>query len=685
MKKLLLFSASIWFAASPIMAQKTPALIAGAHSGDAVVPVTLGQSVVTLYGPWKFHVGDDPRWADPSFDDSHWETVDLRPTPQTTLRLVQIPGFVSGWTARGHAGYAGYAWYRMRVRIGGAEGSLALLAPRYFDSAFQLFVNGHLAGSFGKFNGSTPELYFENPAMFSLPFSEYQPGPDGTTVIAFRFYMPLVGLKRFGTGGMHEPPEIGLPAAANAVFSVEWESEYRRLASALTAMLIYFLFALLTAMMYAFNRSEKMLLWPMSACIVGTIYAALIFSTNAHWLGEVHLQALIDLALTAAWYLWMLTWWAYFGLQHKRWLFNTISALGIVDLIQTQVFAFALQAGTASHGLLVTAQVRDFIFGATSFLITAVIASLGWKSPVPGKWPLYLALLFFALPNFEPLLEFLHLPVNWQPFGVQLPLSLLCVLGWLFFFSIVLFQQFRTSLKRQQATEEDLKQAQEIQSLLIPHQAPEVPGWRIESEYRPARQVGGDFFQLLPGGDGSLMIVVGDVSGKGLQAAMTVSAIIGSLRDLQERRPAEVLAHLNRVLCGQIGGFVTCSATLITDDGAMTVANAGHLPPYRNGEELAAPSGLPLGMLADASYEEQRYELAPGDRLTFVSDGVVEARSAKGELLGFERMAALTKSRAEEIADVAQRWGQNDDITVLTVARVPKPEPVPSGSTAVAV
>ena len=88
------------------------------HAQDApsnVVPVALGQSVIALKGPWKFHVGDDPRWADPSYDDSQWETVDLTPTPQTTVSGVPIPGFVAGWEARGHPGYAGYAWIHVSL------------------------------------------------------------------------------------------------------------------------------------------------------------------------------------------------------------------------------------------------------------------------------------------------------------------------------------------------------------------------------------------------------------------------------------------------------------------------------------------------------------------------------------------------------------------------------------------
>ncbi|MGA8041796.1 MAG: PP2C family protein-serine/threonine phosphatase, partial [Terracidiphilus sp.] len=173
-----------------------------------------------------------------------------------------------------------------------------------------------------------------------------------------------------------------------------------------------------------------------------------------------------------------------------------------------------------------------------------------------------------------------------------------------------------------------------------------------------------------PGNDGSLLIVVGDVSGKGLKAAMTVSAIVGALRGCALRAPAEVLAYLNRILHGQISGFATCAAVSIAADGAMTIANAGHLSPYRNSQEMTIHSGLPLGIVADGRYEEVHAALAPGERLTFVSDGVAEARNKTGELFGFDRTAAISLEPAIAIANAAQRFGQEDDITVLTVARL---------------
>jgi phosphoserine phosphatase RsbU/P len=111
------------------------------------------------------------------------------------------------------------------------------------------------------------------------------------------------------------------------------------------------------------------------------------------------------------------------------------------------------------------------------------------------------------------------------------------------------------------------------------------------------------------------------------------------------------------------------SAALIAADGAMTLANAGNPAPYRNGEEMTVEPGLPLGMLAESIYAETRYRIAPGDRLTFVSDGVVEATNPQGELYGFERTLAISDQPANAVAEAAKRFGQEDDITVLSIIR----------------
>lgn len=134
-----------------------------------------------------------------------------------------------------------------------------------------------------------------------------------------------------------------------------------------------------------------------------------------------------------------------------------------------------------------------------------------------------------------------------------------------------------------------------------------------------------------------------------------------------------LLAHLNRVLRrAGIGGFATCLCADVASNGVVTMANAGHLPPYCRGEEIAVESGLPLGIAdgAYSGYEQSRILLGNDDTLTFLTDGVAEARDAQGGLFGFERTAAISARPAEEVARAALAFGQEDDITVLTVKRL---------------
>jgi hypothetical protein len=651
---------------------------------QSAVPVTFGQSVFPLYGPWKFHIGDNPRWADPTFSDSDWETVDLTPTPQTTLPAVPIPGFVTGWTARGHAGYAGYAWYRMKVRVRGAESPLTLLGPEWFDSAFQVFANGRLIGSFGDFSGSVPRLYEGGPSEFSLRQSDYSREPDGSILIAFRFYMSAASLVHRGTGGIHAAPRIALPAVATALFQMEAEREYRRLGSATAACLLYFVFALLIAMLFAFNRTEKILLWPLSACVLQVLQFALIFSTNVPWLSEVPLEALIGALSLIAGYLWLVTWWAYFGLQHARWLFKTIVALSIWNLLTLEFFTIVPRIGRPSPALtkIAVERISGISNGSAVFLLIVIIAWLGWKRAERRHWSLYLALSFFSIQVFEPVMALLHLRTTWQPFGVLLPLDLIAVFLSLICFSVVLFGQFRSSLQRQQVIAEDLKQAQEMQHLLIPDRLPRVPGWSIETEYHPAREVGGDFFQIIPHpSNGSILIVAGDVAGKGLQAGMLVAMLVGAIRteSTHSSDPVQMLKALNGRLCGEHAlcgaehAQATCLALLIDEDGDATLANAGHLPPYLNGFEINIEGSLPLGMIAEVEFATMNFRIDPGDRLLLMSDGIVEAQNERGDLFGFDRIRILVSKQvsAAEIANAAQEFGQQDDISVLSIVRVP--------------
>jgi len=226
-----------------------------------------------------------------------------------------------------------------------------------------------------------------------------------------------------------------------------------------------------------------------------------------------------------------------------------------------------------------------------------------------------------------------------------------------------------------------------VQQILLPEQIEMAPGFAIESAYEPALQVGGDFFQILPAAEGSLLVVIGDVAGKGLPAAMLVSVLVGAIRGVAEytAEPAELLANLNQRLVGRVAGnFSTAMAARIFPDGTVMLANAGHLPPYLDGKEVEVPGALPLGARAGTRYETVRFQLPRGSRLTFYSDGIVEAQNAARELFGFERSRGISMEPVARIIEAAKRFGQQDDMTVISITRAAAAEAPAWRSAAVA-
>jgi hypothetical protein len=244
-------------------------------------------------------------------------------------------------------------------------------------------------------------------------------------------------------------------------------------------------------------------------------------------------------------------------------------------------------------------------------------------------------------------------------------------------FVVVAISESRRRLRSEldkAALDTELAAAHEIQRLMVPEELPPTPGYAIESIYRPAAQVGGDFFQVIPLGGGQTLVVVGDVSGKGLSAAMIVSMLIGMLHTISRisQDPARILAELNnRLFERKHGGFVTCVAVCLDPSGRVVLANAGHLPPWLNGAEIEFAGSLPLSIAASAAPEQVTLEMRPGDRLTLITDGVVEARDAQGALFGFERTQTLMCQEASSLAlaEAAIRHGQDDDLTVISIVR----------------
>jgi hypothetical protein len=298
-------------------------------------------------------------------------------------------------------------------------------------------------------------------------------------------------------------------------------------------------------------------------------------------------------------------------------------------------------------------------------------------------WLALFPVVLFGAGRFT--LDFASIGINliWFPFGLQISLWNLANLLLPLVLGLLLLRRLHFSLQRQKRLALDVKQAQEVQQVILPTARMTLPGLEIESEYRPALEVGGDFFQIIPHPtDGSLLIVAGDVAGKGLRSGMLVALLVGAIRSTVDwsDNPEVVLQALNQRLFGRSDAQATCLALRIGADGAVTLANAGHLPPYLNGAPVAMEGALPLGMVSGTVFSRLNFKLAEGDRLLLLSDGIAEAKDADGHLFGFERVEQLLQTRpsAAELATAAQRFGQNDDISVIAVKRTAAMEAMPA-------
>ncbi len=282
-------------------------------------------------------------------------------------------------------------------------------------------------------------------------------------------------------------------------------------------------------------------------------------------------------------------------------------------------------------------------------------------------------LLSFQIGWYFPTLASIN---QWNVVEAPFPVPLQALVQLIFAVALLAFliRRFASSRAQEERYTADLEAARSLQQVLIPETLPSIPHLGISTAYHPAQEVGGDFFQILqlpvtaPNLEPDTLIVLGDVAGKGLPAAMTVSLLVGALRSLVETTgsPAEILAGLNRRLLGRGSGFTTCLAIRLSPSGILTLANGGHLAPYLNGQELMSPPALPLGLDPDGAFPEQTFQIVRGDRLTLLTDGVPEATSRR-ELFGFERTAGLSTSPADVIAEAALRFGQSDDITVISL------------------
>ncbi len=643
---------------------------ATAPSPPPVLSITgLGKGLAPLDGPWQFHIGDDLAWAAPNIHDTAgqagWETI--RPTDP--------------WGAQGHPSYTGYAWYRRRLHIEQAPGAspdTSLLILR-IDDAYELYWNGILVGRNGKLPPHPVFYYPQPPQTFGL-------GPVRDGVLAIRVWKgPLNSFDSSEMGGLYDAPVVGSPSA---IASRQAELNYswlRRNQFNYGLQALYALVMVLSLLTWLRNRTQPVPFW------------MAIFSLSAvavKILAESRLPISYDGALA-----WMQPW---LGLQDISVWFLLLYLLMLNErrglARWTRILSSVQFVTTCLDGLVNTFDASKAWVSGTDALLTTVSTTLeifplvlvGFalrKRLDATRWPVAVAAFLtgmiqavrvasiqgsrFTNWTFGNSLDASLFTINGNSFTVEILANTLLLLT--IIYSVFRFQQ--ESNTRRLQLEQEFAHARELQHVLIPDALPTIPGFTLTSAYKPALEVGGDFFQVIAIDQKQTLTILGDVSGKGLKASMAVSLIVGTVRTLamSVSGPGELLTALNEQLLGRLqGGFATAIAILIDADGRCTMASAGHTPPFINGSEFDLPGSLPLGLTTGILYEELTTHIGATDQLSLYTDGLLEARNPSGELYSFDRLKLLfaSKPSAEQATAAAVAFGQDDDITVLTLTRL---------------
>jgi hypothetical protein len=643
--------------------------------------ITIGNSAVPLTGPWKFapgdspFTGDSPDWAKPSFDDSHWAAMDLTPPAGSQDPGHELRGFQPGWTALGYPDLSGFAWYRLRIRVADPTQPLRLKMPDDFDDAYQVYFNGQYVGEFGQFNPAGVALYFSLPASFPVP----QPNSDGQLVIAIRFYLsPATQFAALDVGGMHQPPVLGLASTVDLIQSTEFDTHLHRNFGDFLGTLLFLLVAPFALWAWLQDRDDRVWLWLflalLSQAFAGIIYMIGNLSTILP-MADVQFGSEVTL-LSFAWALWVVFWWQWFRRSSPHWIPFAACLIGAVRMVTTFFVNSPLLGVTLAPPALLG------LFNATTtlcqvaecVLLLVILAGAMRRNRTEALLAAPPILLFVLLGFSRLLFLAFHLSFVRYPFGLGVSLVdfeeifMVLAIGAL---ALRRFLRHRiTEELARQSIDQELEQARELQQKVLVPEEINSPAFNVEVQYHAAQIVGGDFFQTVLGPRGSLLIVIGDVSGKGISAAMLVAVVVGAARTraTQSFDPASMLETLNDRLIGRAGGhYATCVVAELMPDGQLRVANAGHPAPYLNGRELELEGSMPLGFAGKLEPVTRVFQLRPGDQLTFITDGVVEARDQSGELFGFDRTRIICNEPIEQIVDRVQQFGQNDDVTVLRV------------------
>ena len=599
------------------------------------IPVVSLSQPQALNGQWKLQQGDDTRWAQPDFDDSKWSSIAM---PDTVNQQF------------------GQRWYRVRVSLPGSTSNepLGLLVGPFGAAfAYEVFANGLAVGKLGEFSNLGVRL----PTVGVFPLS----GQPRELLLAFRV-RSIPSVYTIPVEAARSVTSIGTLASLKIAEQL-WRAERLErslpglLTSAAIAMAAIFFLTL------PLSRSESSEYFWFGYFLLGSLLFR-VLPLNPEVMGVERLwtfNVLMVLALSGPIYgmLFLL----------KALFISRITVTAWIGAVAMMIPATLGPIGQILGSPLLLPTQRTLIFLATCIWFTFYY-EVGWRqSTVRGQMRGLHAVLLFHMT--ATLVQFFAIRYGGltesQNFLLQ-TIRLLTLLLVTFAMAVLMNMRSARLASDRQRLGREMAAAAEVQSLMLPGSAQGGTETIIDAVYQPASEVGGDFYQVLDRADGSRVALVGDVSGKGLKAAMLVSVAIGALRREKSSSPAEILAGLNEAFLGQ-GGFVTCCCIRYLPGGELTIASAGHPAPYCDGREVDVVAGLPLGVVEGVDWTETRLFLQLGEQVTLVSDGVVEAENAKRELFGFDRTRDISKKSAQEIAEAAKAWGQNDDITVVTVRR----------------
>ena len=670
--------AGVVFAALAVVTVQaaTPADIAPAKQGPVLAIDALGKGAASLGGPWQFHLGDDPAFAQPQTADSAgangWEQI----------------GADQPWGAKGHRSYTGYAWYRKHLSLSAAPGASPefYLFFRRIDDASEFYWNGQLVGHDGRFPPNPTYSFQPLPQIVHL-------GPIRDGVLAVRVWKaPLNSFDTGLQGGFYAPPIVGSLEAVTAEKTSQDYTWLRGRQYTFALQSLYGLGMFLSLLAWLRNRSQRVLLAmaafggsPVLAMFLVGLRLPLSYNFSLGWL-----QPVLGIQDIGLWFLLLYL----LDLSENKRLARLTRILAIVVMVSTSLDGLLTINDWSQPGITLMAQWADAVLTAlfTSLeLYPLVLVGFALRKRLDvSRWLLAVAAFLSGMLSVTRIaLQQGSRFTNWT-IGNKLsnPLffingngfSLQTIANTLLLIAIIyaVYRYVRDAARHQGALQQEMKSARELQQILIPETLPELHGFAVTSAYRPAQEVGGDFFQIIPlEGEfaGSTLVLLGDVSGKGLKAAMTVSLIVGAARTAAAftPHPAGVLAELNARLHGRMqGGFTTCLAMRLSPDGTCTMASAGHPAPFLNKEQLELPGALPLGVVANPTYKEETIALREGDHCSLYTDGLLEARNTSGEIFSFERLDALFSSRpnAAQASQAAVNFGQDDDITVLTLTRL---------------